>query len=81
MSVEVDFKVFSVEQGSFAVPATLADGTQVSAQVVGVTVQLVPDDAEAHGTVKLALVGGDAAAARETFQVGGAIRAVFSAKE
>lgn len=81
MSVEVDFKVFSVEAGSFAVPATLADGTVVTARVAGVVVQLVPDDVEAHGTVKLSLTGGDAAAARDVFKVGGAIRAVFSAKE
>lgn len=81
MSVEVDFKVFSLESASFARPATLGDGSKVTATVTGVVVQLVPDDPEAHGTVRLSLTGGDAAAARETFQVGGAIRAVFSAKE
>lgn len=81
MSVEVDFKVFSVEAGSFARPATLDDGSKVTATVSGVIVQLVPDDPEAHGTVKLTLTGGDAAAAKDTFQVGGAIRAAFSVKE
>ena len=81
MSVEVDFKVFSLEAGSFAKPAKLADGTDVMATVAGVIVQLVPDDPEAHGTVKLALTGGDAADARETFKIGAGVRAVFSAKE
>ena len=58
--MKIPMKVFSIERSRRQAPATLLDGTQVTATIDCVEVQLVPGPGDDHGTMKLSLVGPEA---------------------